>query len=597
MHISSHLTAEVILSAALIIALFCWLMYSRRKASAYKNQFVTVFNSAAIGMATVSIEGKWLHVNPALCCILGYEESELQQLTFQSITYSEDVTSSIEYCEQLLSGKLKYFRIEKRYLHKQGHHFWACSTISLVRNKKNEPLYYIAQIQDITQQKKNEEQLTYQAYYDALTGLANRNQLEYNINKLIASARRYGQRFAIFFLDLDNFKHINDTLGHEAGDHLLKIIASRLKICIRTTDIAARLGGDEFILVITNLRNPEATTFFAEKIITALLEPIKIQEHELLITTSIGISFFPSDGTDYQTLTKNADLALYHAKENGRNNYQFCTPEISAKMRDKSLFESALHEALEKEEFQLFYQPKLSLHQEKIIGVEALLRWHSHRYGIITTKQIIPLAEETGVIISLGSWIIRTACTQIKQWQSENWPSLNIAINLSAREFNQPHLAETIRQQIEAIQLHPSNIEIEISETLIMQDPEKNIEILHSLKQLGVRIIIDDFGTGFSSLSYLQQFSTDYIKIDQLLIHDINTSSSCNSLIIAMIALAKNLGIKIIAEGVETKEQYDFIVQHGCDEAQGYYFCRPLPAKDLKLYFKKFTTDFNALQV
>lgn len=563
-----------------------------RKATEEKLQesearFRLIFDTTAAGLALVSLQGEWLQINAALCTFLGYTESELLALDFKKISYPPDLAPSLENLKRLLAGKVDSFQMEKRYIHKNGQIVWGLITVSLIRKISGEPLYIVAQIQDINNIKKAEQQLSYQAYHDTLTGLANRNRLEQSLASAIDSALRFQQNFAVFFLDLDHFKNINDSLGHDAGDQLLQVVAKRLKNNTRATDVVSRLGGDEFVLILAGLRGLEAAAAFAEKIINCLLEPIFIHEHPLYITTSIGISFYPTDGDNFETLLKNADLALYQAKQAGRNNYQFCTPEISAKIKEKKAFEATLQNALHENELQLYFQPKFELATQSVTGLETLLHWENKHYGIVAPQKIIELAQEAKLIIPLSQWILKAACTQVNSWHKQGFISLGVGINIAAMQYKQHDFIRHILDILTEIHFDPHYLELEINESLIMQDPEATLIILNQLHDHGVQITIDNFGTGYSSLSYLHKFAINYIKIDKIFIKNIGVNTWHESLVIAMISLAKNLGINVIAQGVETKIQYDFLKQQGCHEVQGYYISPPITAKSIPDFLQK----------
>lgn len=545
-----------------------------------ENRFRSAFDSAAIGMALVSFEGRWMQVNSSLCEILGYSEDELLKKNFQEMIISQDLKKGLDKRRELLENTIKYFQLEERYHHKSGRILWLLISHSLIRSAKDEPLYFIVQIQDITQQKISEEQLSYQAYYDSLTGLENRNQLEHNLARLMESAKRNRQSFAVFFLDLDRFKFINDTFGHDAGDCVLKTIANRLTNLTRKSDIVARLGGDEFVLVLTELYNLEAAASFAESLITVLQEPIQLKENEFFVSASIGISFYPADGSDYNSLIKNADLALYQAKAKGRNNYQFCTPEMNREFQKRVMLEQALYDALMNNEFNLHFQPQFDVVQNRVVGVEALLRWQSRRYGDISPIKIISIAEETGLIIPLGEWVFSTACKHMKVFHDHGFSNLKLAVNMTARQFMHEQLVIRIMDSFAEVGLDLQVLKLEVQESLIIQAFEEGMGRLISLKQHGIEIIAEDFGAGFSSIRSLKDNIVDYIKIDRSLIQNITLQPSDASMIIAIIGLAKNMGVKIIAEGVELKEQYDFLVNNGCNEIQGYYVSHPLSAED-----------------
>ena len=558
---------------------------TERKAAEEKLQeseyrFRLAFDSAATGMSLVSLDGRWLKVNPILSRITGYTENELLSMRFQDITHPDDLELTMQKRDQLLSGGMSAVELEKRYYRKDGALIWVLLNISLVRDKNNNPQYFIAQTQEVTQKKKEEEELSYQAYYDALTGLVNRNHREQSLDMAISSALRNQKNFAVFFIDLDHFKQINDTLGHDVGDELLKIVADRLKNSTRLTDVAARLGGDEFILILNGINTAEAAASFAEKIIGIIIQPIKIKGHELYMTMSIGISFFPNDGVDYESLIKSADLALYRAKGKGRNNYQFCTPEMNNEITDRLKFKNALQVALDKKEFHLDYLPKLEAETNKIVAVEGLLRWKNEQFGDVAPSKIIPVAEESGMIIPLSEWIIGSACEQGKIWQSMGMQSLNVAVNVSSRQFKHPGFTESALTALKKTGMSAYHLELEISESLLMQDPEYSLRMIRALKDIGIQVTMDNFGTGYSSLVYLHRFSVDRVKIDRTLIQQMTLNSWHASLVSAIVTLARDLGIRVAAEGVETQAQFDLLRSYGCSEIQGFFISKPLSLSD-----------------
>lgn len=448
--------------------------------------------------------------------------------------------------------------------------------------------------------RKNENELSYKAYFDSLTGLFNRNQLEHSFQSYISSALRHQKTFAIFFIDLDHFKKINDQLGHDTGDELLKIVGERLKHNIRKTDIAARIGGDEFILVLNGINTPETAAIFAEKILELLVKPIKIKEHELFITSSIGISFYPLDGENFNSLLKSADLALYKAKELGRNNYQFCTREMNTEIKEKMNFKNALKNALYNNEFHLVYLPKMNIKTNTISGFEALLRWKNEKYGDVSPNKIIPLADEMGISSELSEWIIGTALQKAKIWQQYgSQQPAKIAINISARHFIDELFVDNIVHTLKNTHFSPDQLQLEINENLIMRDPDYSLKIIHKLKSHGIQIIIDNFGTGYSSLNYLHQFSVDYIKIDRHFTQVMDLDDHQVLFLIAIIDLAKNLNIKTLAEGVETKEQIELLNRIGCDEIQGFYISQPILADQIPGFLENYaqpkqTTGFSS---
>ena len=425
---------------------------------------------------------------------------------------------------------------------------------------------------------KHARRVEYLAYHDGLTALPNRSLFNKLLSQAISVAKRFRRQLAVAFIDLDRFKQINDTLGHEAGDELLKEVANRLKACLRDSDTVARLGGDEFVVLLTELGDEQYAATVAQKIITAVARPFTLLGQEFRVTASIGISTYPKDGPDEQTLTKNADIAMYQAKEDGKNNFQFYSELLNANSLERLTLESSLRHALERNEFQLYYQAKRDIATGQITGMEALLRWQHPDLGIVAPMQFIPVAEETGLIVPIGRWVLHTACRQNVAWQKQGLPRLKIAVNLTARQFSDEHLLRDIAIVLKSTGMQASLLELEIHESLLIQDIEKTLRILTDLKSMGLKIAIDDFGTGYSSLATLQRFPLDTIKIDRSYIRGVATRSGDSNLTEAIIAMGKSLSLTVVAQGVETKEQADFLRQHACDEFQGFYFNKPMSA-------------------
>ncbi len=560
-----------------------------------QNLFETIFDDTHNGIALLNLDGHFLRANKSLCEMLGYSESDLLAMNFYYIIHPNDLNKLQVYIQQLIDDQVKVHQSEQQCFKKNGDLLWIMSTLSLIRDKYGNPVYYIIQIQDITLQKKAEERLKHMAYHDPLTGLANRNKLEQFINHILASARRHQQSFALMFFDLDRFKNINDTIGHEAGDLLLQIIAERLRSAVRSTDLVARLGGDEFVLVITDVKKTESLAAISQKILESIMKVIVIKGQEIYITTSIGISLYPYDGQNMQTLMKNADLALYRAKEHGRNNYQFYTMEMTSKAQEKLALQNALGHALAKNEFVLHYQPKMEIETRRITGVEALLRWKNKDYGMISPSEIIALAEETGLIIPVSEWILKTACSELKKWHDMGLKSLTMSVNCSARQFKQSTFVDDVLNAVKASGLLPQALEIEVTEGTIMQDPENNLRVLYALKDLGIKIAIDDFGTGYWSLSNLRRIAVDKIKIDKTFIKQIATDETSAAITSAIIMMVKKLGIQCIAEGVETHEQFEILAREGCTEIQGYYLTQALAAEAMTKFLKHPIPDAESI--
>lgn len=426
-------------------------------------------------------------------------------------------------------------------------------------------------------------QLEYFANHDVLTGLVNRNCLSQRLKQAIATAQRYGHLVAVLLLDLDHFKVINDSLGHSAGDALLQAVAGRLNSCVRDTDTVARLGGDEFVILMPDMVDEEAAVLVARKVLDALSQSFAIENHTLYISASVGVSLYPADGENEETLLKNVDMAMYRAKQNGRSNFHLYTEEINTYNRERHALESALQYALSHEQLLLHYQPKVDLRTGRIVAVEALVRWNHPERGIIAPSKFISIAEETGLIIPLGTWVLKTACTQNLAWQAAGMPLISIAVNLSAQQFRHHDLVGLVRKVLHETRLDPKYLELELTESVLMQDAEDAVFTLSGLKELGVQLSLDDFGTGYSSLNYLRRFPLDNLKIDRLFVEGITSDNSHDVTIVkAVIALAHNLNLKVIAEGVEKEEELDFLIEHECDEIQGFYFCKPMSAEELE---------------
>jgi diguanylate cyclase (GGDEF)-like protein/PAS domain S-box-containing protein len=439
---------------------------------------------------------------------------------------------------------------------------------------------------EITDQKIAEERIQYLATHDGLTGLPNRVLFSHLLHNAIATAQRYQRNFAVLFIDLDRFKFINDTLGHEAGDALLKEIAVRFKHALRASDVIARLGGDEFVVLVQEMGDRRQAETVARKLLDAAMQPLVLLGQECRVTASIGIALYAADGDDEQTLMKNADIAMYFAKEEGKNNFQFYSNQIKTQSLERLTLEANLRHALERQEFALHYQAKLDLQKGTITGVEALLRWHNAALGSVSPVQFIPVAEETGLIVPIGKWVLHTACAQNVAWQRQGLPAICMAVNLSVRQFADPHLLDDIAAVLRETGMEPQLLELEITEGMVVHHPEQTVKLLAAIKQMGVRLAIDDFGTGYSSLGQLKNFPIDTLKVDRSFIRDLATNAGDKAITEAIIAMGKTLSLTVVAEGVETVEQATFLREHACDEMQGYYFSKPIAADEFAVFLR-----------
>lgn len=440
--------------------------------------------------------------------------------------------------------------------------------------------HYLAIFSDMTHHKQTEQRLMYLSHYDSLTGLPNRTLFHDRVGRALQRAQPHNTLVAVMFLDLDRFKYVNDTWGHAVGDLLLIKVAERLTNIINETDTVARFGGDDFTIVLENINNEEEVASTAQKILEMMLTPFDLNDHETFITTSIGISLYPNDAFDVETLLKNADAAMYRAKESGKNNYQFFTPQMNASTHQRLLLETQLRHALDRDELTLYYQPQIHLASGRIVGTEVLLRWHHPKMGMVSPQIFIPLAEETGLIVAIGEWVLHQACLQHQKWRTSGHPILRIAVNLSSRQFKQDNLVKEVVKILENTYMDPNLLELELTESMLMQDADSATKILHQLKEMGIQLAIDDFGTGYSSLSYLRRFPIDKLKIDKSFMLEIPTNQDDMAIIRAIVALARTLNLSVIAEGVETKQQLAFLKSLRCDEIQGFLFSHPLPADE-----------------
>ncbi|MBF0615089.1 MAG: EAL domain-containing protein [Magnetococcales bacterium] len=461
---------------------------------------------------------------------------------------------------------------------KNGEVFPKWLSISAIKDASGQLRHFVGIFTDITQKKEAERNLERLAYYDPLTGLPNRALFRERMEHAISIAMRHKSGVALFFIDLDRFKLVNDTMGHAAGDELLKIVADRIQTQVRRSDTAARLGGDEFTVILTDVTHPEQVSPFAQKIIDSLQLPMTIQNQEVKICGSIGIALYPGDGEDFDTLTRHADMAMYLAKERGRNNFQFFSEDLQARILERVSLETDLGRALENREFLLHYQPKFDARTQKVVGMESLVRWEKPGQGLVSPARFIPAAEETGLILSIGEWILETSCHDAFNWRQGDQCPLQVAVNLSARQFQQPNLIGMVRDVLDKTGLPPVCLELEITESMLMGNVDDSVAIMRRLRDLGISLAMDDFGTGYSSLSYLKKFPVNTLKIDQAFVRELRADSSDASIVMAIIGLARALNLKVVAEGVENAHQLAFLQEHGCDLIQGFYLAKPMPS-------------------
>lgn len=449
-----------------------------------------------------------------------------------------------------------------------------------IRDQDGNILGVVLVFHDVSDARQMAQKMTYLAEHDYLTDLPNRLLLTDRITQAISAAKRRGSKLAILFFDIDHFKRVNDTLGHEVGDQLLKVLSKKLQMCIRASDTLSRQGGDEFVVLLPELTDDAVPAEIAQKILFSIKDPISIANHELFITASIGIAVYPDDGDNVDVLTRHADAAMYHAKNSGRNNYQFFTKEMSARVAAQLTMENSLQKAIANNELLLFYQPKVSIKTGKIIGAEALIRWVHPQWGMMMPDRFIKIAEDSGLIRGIGHWVLREACTQNKKWQDSGLPEIPIAINVSVVELHHAHFTQEVTKVLLQTGLQPYHLELEVTESVAIQSEVTVINDLNKLKEMGVRLSVDDFGTGYSSLSYLKLLPVNTIKIDKSFIRDIQVDANDAAIVTAIIKMSQSLGLTVIAEGVETQAQLEFLQSHDCDEMQGYLFSRPLPADE-----------------
>jgi diguanylate cyclase (GGDEF)-like protein/PAS domain S-box-containing protein len=546
-----------------------------------ESRYQSIFEHALEGIFHSTPDGRFITANPAMARMLGYASPEALMREVNGIAGQlyvepqrrEDFKREIEAKGQVIGFEFQAFR-------RNGEVIWVSVNAFVRRDAQGRVGYYEGSAEDITSRRLYQAQIERQANYDALTGLANRSMLNARLHHAIEEARRDGGQIAVAFIDLDQFKFINDTFGHELGDRLLQTMADRLRASVRGADLVARQGGDEFVLLLTGYRAGDLAGLI-QRVHAAVAQPWKAGGREFHVSSSIGVSVYPADGDSADVLLRNADAAMYKAKENGRNGFQFFTAELNHVLVERLNTEHLLRTALARKQFLLHYQPRIDVATGSVVGAEALLRWRLPNQGLVSPARFIAVAEDTGLIVPIGRWVMHTACMQARSWLDEGLPPVIVSVNVSPRQFREGDIVGTIAEALAATGLPPAQLQIELTEGLAMHGAEKYVDMLERIKSLGVQIAVDDFGTGYSSLSYLKRFPIDQLKVDRSFVTDLATDPDDAVIVQAIIALGHKLGLRVVAEGVETVQQREFLSHAGCDEMQGYLFGAPMIATDL----------------
>jgi diguanylate cyclase (GGDEF)-like protein/PAS domain S-box-containing protein len=548
-----------------------------------EERFRRSFDDAAIGMALVAPDGQFLRTNRSLCEILGYVEEELLEKTFQDITYPDDLDADLDQVRRMLVGKIRTYQMEKRYFHKDGQVVWVLLSVSMVHDEEGEPLYFVSQIQDISERKVLEERLEHRAFHDSLTDLPNRQLFMDRLGQALRRTMRRHKRVAVLFMDIDKFKGVNDSLGHEVGDLLLTVVAQRLGHCLRPEDTLARFGGDEFVVLIEAVDDPEQAVEVAKRITEEFRKPFNIEGRDLYVAASIGISLGNARTHDSDGLLRDADTAMYRAKDETEG-YTLFDPSMHALVFRRLELENDLRRAIEQEEFVLRYQPIVRLDDVGGVGrLEALVRWDHPERGLLDPDEFIPIAEESGLVVPMGEQVLEHACRWVVEWhrQFPRRTPLVLSVNLSARQLSRPDLAETVARVLRETGMEGGCLNLDVTEVVYVSTLERHTAVLDRLKGMGVEISIDDFGTIYSSLSYLKRLTADTIKIDKSFVKGLGEVVEDTAVVQMIIWLAHTLGMEVIAEWVECEEQARLLKELGCDMAQGYYFAKPLPPEEI----------------
>jgi diguanylate cyclase (GGDEF)-like protein/PAS domain S-box-containing protein len=555
-----------------------------RRALAEANaRFRSAFEDAPIGMALADLDGHLFRVNTSMANLLGYEAEDLLGVHVSQITDPQDRDSSGSEMRRLAAGEIDAYRLEKRYVHADGHSIWTSLSVSLVRSSDGEPLYQIGQIEDITERRAISEQLTHAAIHDPLTGLPNRTLLTDRLGLALERARRNGGQIGVIFLDLDRFKFVNDSLGHVTGDELLKILGDRLRTAMRPSDTVARFGGDEFVVLCEGMEGTAAIMDVAERVADVIASPVSVAGQEIFVTASLGVAVSSQGPARAENLLRDADAAMYQAKDLGRARVVLFDEAARIQAVHHVQTGTELHHAVERGELDVYYQPMVALDTGLVTGFEALVRWAHPVGGVVKPSEFIPLAEETGLIVPIGLWVLEEACRQIVCWQRmrNGCKPLSISVNLSARQLAEPTLPDELENILTRTKVDPRTVVLELTESALIGDTESASRSLHALCDRGVQIAVDDFGTGYSSLAHLRRFPIRALKVDQTFVDGLGVEPEDTSIVTAVVSLAHSLGLEAVAEGLETPQQLAALRTIGCDFAQGYLFGRPQPARAL----------------